>query len=245
MSEQQPLPSYEDYRLNHHIRPSRTAEADRIFWTLNGPLQSSIWIISRGSLKPYAQGNDASNPAWHPISQCSLTEPKISSITVKVYGLDLWEGDWLYLHRLHMDEPDAFGADDENYVVWGPLPDCNPELDEPPFSEENPVWLVKCCGKPRPRGKGFKVVVQPSPGKEFVTIHDYVSTLHPRLLESRDDIIDNLCMVYDKVRPAEVKLFVNFNGPKSLQFDLDYESQSARWINDEKRRRPCPLVDDQ
>ncbi|RYC59772.1 hypothetical protein CHU98_g6434 [Xylaria longipes] len=244
MSEQERLPSYEDFR--NALKPAlHTPEADRIFWTLNGPLHSSIWIMSRGSLKPYAQGTDESNPTWHPISQCPLTEPKVSSITVEVYEIERWEDDWVDIHYSHMLDPPEPGEplSGEGFR-YGPLPDYDPDHDELPVSEEQPVYLLECCDEPRPRGKTFKVVVQPSPGNEFVTIHDYLSTLHPLLLESRDDILDSMSMMYDRERPAEAKLFVNHNSPRHLNFSLDYEEDSAHWMRCERRTRPCPLADD-
>ncbi|KAI0400816.1 hypothetical protein F4802DRAFT_583666 [Xylaria palmicola] len=242
MSEEEKLPSYEDYY--RALTPAvHTNETDRIFWTLNGPLHSSIWIMSRGALKPYAQETDESNPTWHPISQCPLTEPKVSSITVQVYELDHWEDDWLNLHTRHRDDPEPGEPLSGEGFHYGPLTDYDPEVDGPGLSEEHPVHLVECCGEPRPRGKTLEVVVQPSPGNAFVTIHDWLSTLHPRLLEARDDIIDSMCMMYDRERPAEVKLFVRHPSTSCLMFTLDYQ-ESAHWMSHARRSRPCPVADD-
>ncbi|GAW24991.1 hypothetical protein ANO14919_145890 [Xylariales sp. No.14919] len=244
MSDQERLPSYED--LRRALKPPpHTPEADRIFWTVDGPLHSSVWIMSRGSLKPYAQRTDESNPTWHPISQCPLTEPKVSSITVEVHEIDRWESNWVEEHSSHMDPPEPGEPLSGDGFRYGPLPDYGPDLLEEPLSEEQPLYLLECCDQPRPLGKTFKVVVQPSPGNEFVTIHDYLSTLHPLLLESRDDIIASLCLTYDRQRPAEPKLLVNHNYPKKLSFlELSNFETPAFWVNSTRRTRPCSLVDD-
>ncbi|KAI1109755.1 hypothetical protein F5Y14DRAFT_431321 [Nemania sp. NC0429] len=208
MSEQAQLPSYEELRRAADPVPIYSPEADRIYWTLNGPLHSSIWFLSHGSLKPYAQGTDESNLTWHPISQYPLTEPKISSITVSVSPLDDWEGDWLELHRRHAD-PDPRS----NYCEsrWGPLPDYiyipDPDREEEP--EGRGLHLLECCGFPRPRHIKSSIVVKPSPGNEFITIHDYLSTVHPFLLESRQNILSALGVLETDCPPPETKLVVS------------------------------------
>ncbi|KAF2968640.1 hypothetical protein GQX73_g4878 [Xylaria multiplex] len=236
MSEQARLPSYEEFRHAGQL-PYHTPEADRVFWTLNGPLHSSVWIMSHGSLKPYAQETDESNPTWHPISQCPLTEPKISTITVKVDNLDRWEDDWLEIHREHAPELEEPEAGEYRY---GPLPDYDPERDEESLSEERPLHLLECCDTPRPRGKISTIVVKPSPGNEFVTIHDYLSTLHPFLLASREDIL-NIANMWDQGdRPAEAKLMVNHNSLRSLRISLEDED-SALWRSMTEGREEDPL----
>ena len=36
-------------------------------------------------------------------------------------------------------------------------------------------YLLVCCIEARPHGKAVKLVVNPSAGNEFVTVHDYLS----------------------------------------------------------------------
>ncbi|KAI1164865.1 hypothetical protein F5B18DRAFT_613720 [Nemania serpens] len=242
MSEQARLPSYEELRRALQP-PDFTPETERIYWTINGPLHSSVWIISHDSLKPYAQGTDESNPTWHPISQCPLTEPKISSITVEVYELLHWEEDWLTEHR-HTDPPDPeFDEPDagEGYR-FGPLPDCDPDGDWESLSEERPLHLLECCHTPRPRGIKTSIVVKPSPGNEFVTIHDYLSTVHAFLLASREDILTSMYVLDPGGRPAEPKLMVDYNGLSAVMI-LHEEEDAVRWRS-ERRQRPSHLADD-
>ncbi|KAI0486858.1 hypothetical protein F4859DRAFT_510642 [Xylaria cf. heliscus] len=187
MSEQARLPSYEElYRVRQP--PDHTPEADRIFWTLNGPLHSSI-----------------------------------STLTVRVDNLDRWEEEWLDDHGYHTDppgpkfkEPDA----GEGYR-YGPLPDYNPDCDEESLSEEQPQHLLECCNTLRPRGTISTIVVKPSPGNELVTTHDYLSTVHPFLLASREDIL-HIINIWDQGdRPAETGLLVNHDVLNDLMISLE------------------------
>ncbi|KAH8906881.1 hypothetical protein BR93DRAFT_937815 [Coniochaeta sp. PMI_546] len=77
----------------------------RLRWSLNGPLETSNSVMAHRKIspnlppdEPYYQptlsGNGTagrSSGSWHPISQESLVEPKVSSIIVEVNELDLWE----------------------------------------------------------------------------------------------------------------------------------------------------------
>ncbi|RYP65640.1 hypothetical protein DL770_008963 [Monosporascus sp. CRB-9-2] len=70
-----------------------TPAAKRLFWSLQGPLATGIFVM--------ADGRDPNSPArslisatiagtsWHPISQEALTEPKVSSVTVRVKPLEI------------------------------------------------------------------------------------------------------------------------------------------------------------
>lgn len=52
------------------------------------------------------------------------------------------------------------------------------------------MQLLMCCDEIRPHGKDVKLVVKPATGGEgFVTVHDYVSALHPWLMNMREDIV--------------------------------------------------------
>lgn len=54
-----------------------------------------------------------------------------------------------------------------------------------PLTDYDPVWdsdkeehRLGCCEEARPRGKGIRIVVWPTSG-DFITVHDYLSTVHP------------------------------------------------------------------
>ncbi|KAK2024074.1 hypothetical protein LX32DRAFT_115290 [Colletotrichum zoysiae] len=199
------LPSYEALcAAQQHVRDS--PEARRLFWSLDGPLESAVYIMASqrdpSSLEPYFQ-----NQTWHPFSQAPLTEPKVSSVTVAVDDLTEWEDSWLECHR-GCSDPDYHKTNPD--VQWGDLPDYDPTSDE-----DGPTHLLKCCGTQRPRGKAVSVVVSPAIGP-FVTIHDYLSTVHPVLLSARDDILCAMGVWDYKPLPEETKLMVYLIGPSYL-----------------------------
>lgn len=59
---------------------------------------------STGSLEPYFHQDTggSGSDTWHVVSQSSLTEPKVSSITVSVWDLEEWKQSWLEWHKEHI-----------------------------------------------------------------------------------------------------------------------------------------------
>ncbi|KFY31394.1 hypothetical protein V493_01145 [Pseudogymnoascus sp. VKM F-4281 (FW-2241)] len=192
-------PSYPSYRelqsdgVHVIVSPKVT---QRLFWPFDGVFPTCISIMktpySLDSLEPYFQPDTSgsSTSTWHEISQLPLTEPKISSIKVSVDDLDLWEEMWLEQHRGHTG-PSA------EYVTYGDLSD-----DERPYptemkedggweSDSDTEYLVRCCGEDRPLNSenAATLVVEPSADNGFVTVHDYVSAVHPWLMSLREDIL--------------------------------------------------------
>ncbi|OTA63180.1 hypothetical protein K449DRAFT_381678 [Hypoxylon sp. EC38] len=209
-SEKEQLSSFNELRAAHHP-PKLSPEMRRVFWAVDGPLSESVWIMeSRNNpdfLEPYFRG-DGERQNWHPVSQAPLTEPKVSSITVHVDELEDWEDNWLNFHQDHSD-PDAGNErfeDGKLTVLWGELPDYKEGKDE----EGRPAHLLMCCGSTRPRGKEGGMVVKPT-SEDFITVHDYLSTLHPWLLSHRDDILTSMGLFDDKPLPQETKLMVNYD----------------------------------
>lgn len=163
---------------------SLSFEAQRLFWSLDGPLETSVHIMATesnpDSLEPCVQQTPEDGTTWHPATEAPLTSPKVSSVTVHVDTIDEWETNWLAVHEDHAD-PDS--ADENGYAnageaQFGELSDYDEDEDE-----EGPVHLIKCCTTVRPRGKKTSVVVKSSEGgNSAVTIRDYVSTVHPWLM---------------------------------------------------------------
>ncbi len=214
-------------------------DAKRLFWSLNGPLTTSVWIMedafSPNSREPYFRQTTGAGTttSWHPASQSPLTEPKVSSITVSVNDLDEWEDQWLDMHRDHADPDGGEENGDESWVKFGPLPDYDPDKDE-----EGPEHLLVCCGTQRPRGKPVSVVVKPSAssGKEFVTLHDYLSTVHPWLMSLREDILGAMGILDDEPLPTETKIMVDYSAPDSLKM-----YKEAEWIG-LRRKLPSSVL---
>lgn len=181
-AEEPPYRSYKELRSDHvHVLFSPATK--RLFWPLDGVFPTAISVMktprSPDDLEPYFQPDTGGSGSgtWHEISQLPLTEPKVSSVEASVYDLDQWEFDWMAWHRDH-----AGGEFDPEYVTYGDLSDedrpyaNDPKEDGSWEEEEDTEFLVKCCGEDRPlRKRGVKLVVTPSAGNHFVTVHDYVS----------------------------------------------------------------------
>lgn len=169
-----PYRSFEELR-SARMFVSKSDAAFRLFWSLDGPFPEAISVMkdrhSPLSLTPYF-----SDGTFHPISQESISAPKISSVIVSVLELDTWEDSWETIHDKHDD-----GGLPERW--FGTLDDYDPEMD----IGEDDQFLLGCCGEPRPIGKEFRVVVRPASG-DFVTVHDYISTVHPWLMDLKGDI---------------------------------------------------------
>ncbi|KAH6983655.1 hypothetical protein BKA56DRAFT_520050 [Ilyonectria sp. MPI-CAGE-AT-0026] len=89
----EPLPSFKDSLLAGHSTKN-TKDINRLFWSLGGPLETSIFILEdaanpEGPREPYFR-QTAGGATWHPISQESLTEPRVSSISVSILPLNDW-----------------------------------------------------------------------------------------------------------------------------------------------------------
>ncbi|KAK2012467.1 hypothetical protein LZ32DRAFT_658750 [Colletotrichum eremochloae] len=162
-------------------RPSEASK--RIFWTLNGPLESAIQVAPKpyyelgDTMEPYFRPGPASS--WHPVSQEYLMEPQVTSITARVQCLDDWEDLWVELNRKCHD------------------------------TKNHPL---------RPRAKHIQLKVTTS--GEFLTIHEYVSAVHPWLMGMREKILYALGKIDGRgvPWPSETKLAVldSGGGPMSI-----------------------------
>lgn len=196
-----------------------TAKAARLFWTFNGPMETSIWVNPKeynpDSAREAYFRQTVGGASWHPISQSPLTDPKVSSMTVVVYDLELWEDNWLELHGGH-----SFPGDDG--CEFGPLPEYNPNEDE-----EGPDHLLKCCGTERPRNKAAKLVVKAS-NSDFITVHDYVCAVHIWLMGLRDSILAAMGIWDSRPVPGETKLVVNYDAPEHLMVEREESFLDSR-----------------
>ncbi|KAL7957134.1 hypothetical protein V8C34DRAFT_325504 [Trichoderma compactum] len=148
--------------------------AKRLYWPLEGVFPSAISVMrtarSVAELDPFFRPDTSGsgNGTWHEISSLPLTDPKVSSIEASLRHLDQWESDWLAWHRDHTAA--EFKADWEE--------------------DSDTEFLIRCCGDDRTlRERGLKIKVTPSAGNNFVTVHAYVSVVHPWLMGLRGDII--------------------------------------------------------
>ncbi|KAF2472782.1 uncharacterized protein BDR25DRAFT_365958 [Lindgomyces ingoldianus] len=200
-----------------------TSDALRLYWTLEGPLSSAIRVMDdrhydpNTPLAPYCD-QTAPSPSWSPVSQSPLTEPKISSVTVHVEQLDDWEELWLDIHRDHAEPGPHNEASD--FARFGPLPDYDPDSDE-----EGPEHLLRCCHQDRPRKTKVSLVVKAA--GEFVTVHDYVSVVHPWLMSLRENILQAAGDLEDCVLlPANTRLIVEYAYARP---DILYLYEEKEW----------------
>lgn len=216
------FPSYEERHRQelpkgrgHQTRIS--PDARQIRWTLNGPLETSISIVQLGSEfdpeevpEPYYLGKEDDNEGnWHPFSRSPLSEPKVSSVKLFVNPLDEWDYFWMVEHEEHTD-PDA--KYDPAEVLYEPVP----EGSTYPGGQK----LLRCCGEDRPLGKETDLVVRGTGDGGFVTIHDFLSVVHPYLMSRRDEILE--AMALDGGRPGErpfgpeTELIVTWTNPGAV-----------------------------
>jgi hypothetical protein len=165
-----------------------------------------------------------------------LTNPKISSVTVHVYDFDRWEEEWVELHRGHVDLDDAvpYPYYDDNDFETEPLPDDDPEEDD-----EGPRYtLLKCCGLKRPRGKAHTLVVKPTvSGNNFITVHDYLSAVHPWLMSLREDILWAKGVWDGAPLPANTKFMLDLGQDLLMIYEVD------EWINRTRREAAGQVIE--
>ncbi|KAL2137007.1 hypothetical protein VTI74DRAFT_10483 [Chaetomium olivicolor] len=136
-------------------------------------------------------------------------------------------------HDQHIDPDEKRKSnipDDE--VLYGPLPGAD-EDEELDGGDEH---LLVYRGQKRPLGKGVRgVVVKPTTGGGgFVTIHDFISTVHPYLMARRDEVLE--AVSEDRGRagapfPPETRLVVVWYSAPYVDV-LDESS----WMRTRKRR---------
>jgi hypothetical protein len=216
------LPSYEEQDSpQNRVLPN--PKIQRIRWALNGSLETAITVARDRYFDPdevpelYHEG--------HPLAQAPLTKPKVSSLELCVYPLDHWDYFWMEVHVGHTD-PDA--TYDPADVLYGPLPG----WDE--AEPDGGKHLLECCGSKRPWGRKTELVVKAT--GEFVTIHDFISTVHPYLMARRADILESMNLEPGRTRKPfgpETKLMVTWGCAK----EVDVEDE-ANWRARHARNKP-------
>ncbi|KAK0754378.1 hypothetical protein B0T18DRAFT_399044, partial [Schizothecium vesticola] len=194
----------------------------RLFWRLNGPLEHAISVAPSEYYEPDAVMEPYFRPAsadldtassWHAVSQESLQTPPVSSVTVRIMCIDSWEQRWADEHR---ECYDAVFASDRRRLA--PRPG-----DE---TLDAPLYVAECCGEERPWSQDTRLKVVA--GGAFITVHEYVSAVHPWLMGMRDNLLDVLGKIDGQPPwPAETKLAVLYLGPGPLR--VGGEDRWAWW----------------
>lgn len=220
------LPSYGDLRQAHQ-QPRHGDATGRLFWQIQGPLETNVFVLSDAknpdsAREPYVQ-QSSNSISWHPISQESLTRPPVSSIIVEVDQLKSWEEDWLESHR--------HACPGDPGCTYRKIFDDEEDENEGNEEEEG-LKLIQCCETERPK-ETLPLEVRAST-QPYVTVHDYVTAVHPWLLSLRQDILWAMNVWEDKPLPADTKLMVNNDGLDSLMI-----MEEQRWI-ERNKRVPAP-----
>ncbi len=225
MATSDPHPDLTTTERNRLLRT--TTDARRLCWALNGPLSTSLRVMAEQFynpdvlLEPYvragSQINDLYAGGFHPISQAPLTDSRIASATVSVDYLDRWEDEWVEMHSECWDGPEEDGQPDPESVRYGTVPGEEPEYEG--FSGRE--HLLMCCGTDRPLNKAATLEVRAK--GEFLTVHDFVSAVHPWLMGLREDILAAAGVLEKKPLPADSELMVYHPGPGSLMIVVGEE----------------------
>ncbi|KAJ3499549.1 hypothetical protein NLG97_g251 [Lecanicillium saksenae] len=166
----------------------------RLCWPLEGTFPGALSVMKnmRGALeeKEPLQREDGT---WHEIASLPLTEPKVSSLKAYVPMLDEYEGNWAAMHKNH---------ETAEYETYEGLDEDDLEDDASDLGYDT-KYLAYCCDQERPEDKeGLSILVTPAEGKEFVTIYDYVSVVHPWIMSLREDIIQAMTVLGDGTNMA-------------------------------------------
>lgn len=170
----------------------------RLIWRIPATLETAISVSAnphapRGQIEPYF-GRTLSGGRWHDLCQEPVSYPPQQSIKVTVSQLNDWDSQWEESHE-HA-EPDDEGC------------------EFAPGDDDGPGELLKCCGEERPQAPAPLVVTANE--KAYVTIHDYVSAVHPWLMEHINAISAAVNVWTSGEAPQGQKLFVNMTDLTAL-----------------------------
>jgi hypothetical protein len=157
--------------------------------------------------EPYFQQSSTGSD-WHRISQEALIESTVASITVESADLSNWASSWALLHMEHADaDTDDDNSGDEN-------------------SSSGPCLG---CGELPPRE--YDTLVVEASDKPYVTIHDYITAVHPWLMSLRQDILESRNVWDDEPPNPDTKLMVCPGAPHYVVIDTE-----ENWKRETKNR---------
>ncbi|AEO71268.1 uncharacterized protein THITE_159031 [Thermothielavioides terrestris NRRL 8126] len=230
-----------------------------LFWPLDGPTleTSGLAVMTAAGGGGGGGGGGPTDPlaarrapyydaaagagAWHPVSRQPVSEPRVSAVTVRVAELDEWVDSWEEVHWEHGADgfrcEDGVGGGDE---VGGHSPH-----DGGGGGGGGVAGSHCACGAVKPVGvKDLSVVVTGTGGVTegsgdgggFVTVHDYVTAVHPWLMGLRNDILGALGTMNgdDAPLPADTELMVCYDALDSLRI-----MKREEWIRMVKKE-PSP-----
>ncbi|KAI1385525.1 uncharacterized protein F4822DRAFT_413325 [Hypoxylon trugodes] len=175
----------------------------RLRWFFKGSIEVSIHVLedatdSTSAQTPYQITVATSTPdgqaiqqvQQHVISSSSISDLPISSIEVRLADLNYWEERWEDAHR----------PEESCSAIW---------IDDGPEGERK---AIQCCGEDRPYLNSpipsltVKASKEPKP---FVTIHDFITAVHPWMSALEDDIRHSRGVIRGTPVPKKANLFVH------------------------------------
>ncbi|KAK3318797.1 hypothetical protein B0H66DRAFT_558205 [Apodospora peruviana] len=202
----QPFRTWESYAAER-MPPDISLDLMRVRWKAFGDIATAVRVAAHARDPPsdsdeaYCKPGD--EPSLHPMSSSSLTEPPISSITVRLDDLDSREANWAHKHIPHAGN---------GHDVWQDVDD---EDDETGDGRK----LVRCCNEDRPCAPA-PLVIQASTDKGYVTIHDYVVSVHALLQSHRDEIVEQRITTRgDQHGPRDPELYVDLFTSDRIRLD--------------------------
>lgn len=198
------------YKMLHKLLPGPLS--GRLKWSLPSPLESAVSVLSDGSAptgpsEPYFTPT-SDGGTWHAISEESICITPQSTITTRICDFDTWESDWEERHADHAD------PDDPECVFAEPEGSDGDGEDEDDDDEGERGDLLECCGEKRPQPPGPLVIHATT--KEYVTVHDFVSAVHPWLMQHFSDIWEALHIWDGDEYDQSQKLVVSYSDLESL-----------------------------
>ncbi|KAI1403204.1 hypothetical protein F4819DRAFT_236184 [Hypoxylon fuscum] len=174
----------------------------RLRWKPFGPLNTCIKVIDNvldpsSIQRPYQMGSRT----FHPVSTSAASQPPASSILVRQYDLEQWEDDWDEIHSSHTRS--SHGAD---WAAATQHEDGVKEEEDAEGDSGKGGKLMHCCNEDRPQNPPSLVVR--SSTQSFVTIHDFVTTVHPWLQSVKGDVLSAIGDFRGTPVPADTPLVV-------------------------------------
>lgn len=207
-------PSYASFRRRETV-PFPSIAILRLIWPLDGPL-SSLQVMNEAcdpdtTLEPYFS-ETPSGTQIHPIASMPVTRHKISSVSVHLTMLRRWAEDWEAVHQ-HAEEG-------MTGCIFGEAEDG--ETDPP---------LLRCCGEERPRDT-LALLIRASE-KPYLTVHDYVSAVHPWLMSLKNRILGAKNVWGDLPVSRDAKLLVANAGDDDLSIQTwdEWLHWARYWAN--------------
>lgn len=113
-TQKMPFPSFEALSAAGTTAKANL-ETGRLYWIIQSPISEAVFVLNdvdnpAGPRQPAFQQAESSDgsPTLHPLSQVSLYEPPVSSVTVGIYELQDWADSWEEFH-IYSDDDDCDG----------------------------------------------------------------------------------------------------------------------------------------